>query len=315
MALLPPAYLLSVIVTPPERRYSEPDADNDRWDGFAFRDDDIVISAPSKSGTTWTQLLVALLVFDGPEFPAPLSRLSPWMDQKIRSRADVHEMFDAQTHRRFIKTHTPLDGIPYSDQLTYVCVGRDPRDAAVSMIHHGANMVRDRFHELIAAQQEEPVPEPEERPEFVESDYFDRFIDSDDDEPDWTLRFLSHHYRTFWEHRQAANVDLFHFSDYLRDLPSEIVRLGSHLGVTVDDRRAKELAEEAAIERIRGRAGDVAPEAHVGLWKDTSAFFRSGSAGEWRERMSIEQQDRYTRRSAELMPPGLARWVHHGRLG
>ena len=157
-----------MIVTSPEQRYAERDADNARWEGFEFRPGDIIISAPSKSGTTWTQLLVALLVFDGPEFPAPLSKLSPWMDQMIRSKEEAHAMFGAQTHRRFIKTHTPLDGVPRGEDLTYVCVGRDPRDAAVSMIHHGANMRRERFRELVAPQHDEPLPEPVERPEFVE---------------------------------------------------------------------------------------------------------------------------------------------------
>ena len=302
-----------MIISPPERRYSEPDADNNRWEDFEFRKGDIIISAPSKSGTTWTQLLVALLVFEGPDFPAPLSRLSPWMDQKIRSKDEAHAMFDAQTHRRFIKTHTPLDGVPFAEHITYVCVGRDPRDAAVSMIHHGANLRRDRFRELIA-NHHDPLPEREDR-EFVESDYFDRFIDGDEDGADWTMQFLAHHYRTFWERRALPNVGLFHFSDYLSDLPSEIVRLGEHLGIEVDIAQAEKLAGQAAIERIRVRAGDVAPEAHVGLWKDTSAFFRSGSAGEWRERMTPEQQVRYKDRIARLFEPDLATWVHHGRLG
>ena len=301
-----------MIVKPPEVRYAEHDADNARWEGFEFRPGDIIISAPSKSGTTWTQLLVALLVFDGPEFPAPLSKLSPWMDQMIRSKEDAHAMFVEQSHRRFIKTHTPLDGVPSSDEITYVCVGRDPRDAAVSMVHHGANMRRDRFRELVAPQREEPLGEADERPPFVESEYFDRFIGGDDDRPGWTLKFLSRHYRTYWDRRYRENVELFHFCDYLADLPAEIARLAGHLGVNIDPERALQLADEAAIDRIRGRAGDVAPEAHVGLWKDTSAFFRSGSAGEWTDRMTLEQQQRYQSRVEELFEPDLARWVHRG---
>lgn len=302
-----------MLLSRPERRYSEPDADSGRWEGFDFRDGDIIISAPSKSGTTWTQLLVALLVFDGPEFPAPLSLLSPWMDQKIRSKEEAHAIFANQTHRRFIKTHTPMDGVPYGEPISYVCVGRDPRDAAVSMIHHGANMRRERFRELIATHHE-PLPEREQR-EFVESDYFDRFIDADEDRPDWAVKFLAHHYQTFWDRRHLANVELFHFSDYLADLPGEVMRLAGHLRIAIDTAYAERLADEAAIERIRARAGDVAPEAHVGLWKDTAAFFRSGSAGEWRERMSPEQQRRYDERVGHLFEPALAKWVHLGRHG
>ena len=46
---------------------------------------------------------------------------------------------EAQTHRRFIKTHTPLDGIPSDPAVTYICVGRDPRDMGLSMDRHIGN--------------------------------------------------------------------------------------------------------------------------------------------------------------------------------
>src|SRR5436305_1286897 len=102
------------------RRYAAGDADNARWDGFELRPGDIVISTPSKCGTTWTQQLCALLVFDGPDLPAPLSDLSPWLDQKTRTVDEVHRMLGAQPHRRFIKTHSPLDGVPDHPEVTYL---------------------------------------------------------------------------------------------------------------------------------------------------------------------------------------------------
>src|SRR5258708_34635291 len=102
--------------------------DNTRFEHFAFRPSDIVISTPPKCGTTWTQMLCALLIFDGPEFPLPLSGLSPWFDQTIRPLDELNEMYEAQSHRRFIKTHTPLDGLPIRADVTYLVVGRDPRD-------------------------------------------------------------------------------------------------------------------------------------------------------------------------------------------
>lgn len=59
------------------RRYRSVVADSARWEGFQFRDGDIVISTPPKCGTTWTQMLVALLVFGSPDLPRPLAELSP----------------------------------------------------------------------------------------------------------------------------------------------------------------------------------------------------------------------------------------------
>lgn len=79
------------------REYREPDADNGRWEGFEFRPGDVIVDAPSKSGTTWTQLLAALLIFDGPDFPEPIGRMSLWMEQRTRPVTEAHATFAAQT--------------------------------------------------------------------------------------------------------------------------------------------------------------------------------------------------------------------------
>src|SRR6476646_9245064 len=122
------------------RRYRNLIFDSQRWEGFQFRDDDIVISTPSKCGTTWMQMQCALVLFQDPALPAPLTRLSPWIDIQTETRESVVSVLEAQSHRRFIKTHTPLDGIPWDDRVLYITVGRDPRDVALSWDNHMGNL-------------------------------------------------------------------------------------------------------------------------------------------------------------------------------
>src|SRR3954449_9489406 len=81
-------------------RYQTSFTDSARWDGFVFRPGDIVISTPAKCGTTWLQMLCALLIFDGPAFPAPLGHLSPWLDMCNRPLDEMTAALAAQTHRR-----------------------------------------------------------------------------------------------------------------------------------------------------------------------------------------------------------------------
>ena len=121
------------------RRYEASMYDSNRWDGFELRPGDIIISTPPKCGTTWTQMICALLILQEPELPLPLDTLSPWIDMVTRARTDVFADLEAQTHRRFIKTHTPLDGIPSDPAVTYICAGRDPRDVGLSMDRHIGN--------------------------------------------------------------------------------------------------------------------------------------------------------------------------------
>lgn len=120
-------------------------ADNARWDGFQFRADDIVISTPGKCGTTWVQMICALLVFGDPKLPRRLSELSPWVDMQTDSVDNVFASLADQEHRRFIKSHRPLDGLPYDKRVTYITVGRDCRDVAISWENHGANSNFDAF--------------------------------------------------------------------------------------------------------------------------------------------------------------------------
>ena len=287
---------------------------SERWNGFAFRDGDIVISTPPKCGTTWMQMQCAVLLFRTPDLPAPLSQLSPWMDMNTRPLAEVHADLEAQTHRRFIKTHTPLDGVPIVDEVRYLCVGRDPRDAAISMLHHADNMDRIAFARLLTADARPGDEPPKPRPDLTFEERIDRFIDGDDF-PGWNLRFLAHHYMTFWEQRGRENVALFHFDDYRRGLPAEIQRMAAHLEIEVSPERAAELADETDIERVRSRAADVAPEAHLGVWKDTTRFFRSGKSRQWEDEFTAEQQERYEALVAELVPEDLAAWMHGGWAG
>src|SRR3954466_10414409 len=132
-------------------RYVSDDDDSGRWDGFPFRRGDIVISTRSKSGTTWMQMICALLVLRTPRLPAPLGELSPWLDWLVRPADEVYAALAAQEHRRFIKTHTPLDGVPADAGVFYIVVGRHPLDMAVSLYHQIENIDRVRLQELTGA--------------------------------------------------------------------------------------------------------------------------------------------------------------------
>jgi len=94
------------------RRYEAGMYDSSRWDGFELRPGDIISSTAPKCGTTWTRMICALLMLQEPGLPVPLDTLSPWTGMVTRARTGVFADLEARTHRRFIKTRTPLDQIP-----------------------------------------------------------------------------------------------------------------------------------------------------------------------------------------------------------
>jgi aryl sulfotransferase len=299
------------------KRYRTLLSDSSLWTGFRFRAGDIVISPPPKCGTTWLQMLCALLVFDTEELDRPLTEISPWLDAVFDDHDAVVATLEAQQHRRFIKTHTPLDGLVFDERATYICLGRDPRDVAVSYAQSMANLDRDTFAGALAAaghgsgDVEPPPADPVER--------FWRWADgdarTDQRGAGATLARLVHHVQTYWDRRDHPQVALFHYGDLVADLPGQLRRLASTLSIEVSDERLEDLAAAASFERMRARANELAPGVNRRLWRDNRAFFRSGSNGQWRDLLCPSDLVRYRNRIAELAPPDLVEWLHAGWLG
>jgi aryl sulfotransferase len=300
-------------------RYRSLVADNARWDGFQFRDDDIIISTPPKCGTTWTQMICGLLIFGTPDFDRPLDLISPWLEQTVRPLEAVVADLEAQTHRRFIKSHTPLDGLPFDERVTYITVGRDPRDVAISMAHHFDNMDFEAFLSLIdgaVGLQTMADVMPTEMAE-VPTSTRERFWQWADDTtmPGQSvsgLRSTIHHLETFWDARHRPNVVLLHYNDLCADLEREIRRLAERLGLDAAD--AGRLAEAASFDAMRRRAKDVAPNSTETIWLDANAFFHSGTTGQWQDVLDAADLQRYAIRTAEMGPADFLDWVHRGRL-
>lgn len=301
------------------RRYRSFGFDSFRWKRFPFRPDDIVISTPPKSGTTWMQMMCALLIFQRTSFDQPLTRISPWLEALTEPLDSVLRMLDAQTHRRFIKAHLPFDGLPHDSNVKYICVGRDPRDVAVSWIHHEANIDLERLinlriaavglddlHELPPLRQ---LPsDPRRRFRYWVDEPADRQSPS-------SLAMTLHHLATFWSERDETNVALFHYNDMSHDLDGEMRRLATFLEVDVPDPKWDELVEAASFANMRARSKHLTPEVTQGFVNPNN-FFRRGSSGEWREFLRTDSdRHHYDARVAELADPDLTHWAHSGWTG
>jgi hypothetical protein len=291
-------------------RYVSADEDSARWDGFPFRAGDIVISTRSKSGTTWVQMICALLIFQTPELPEPLATLSPWLDTLSAPKADVYARLETQQHRRFIKSHTPLDGIPLDDRATYLVVARDPLDLAVSLYHQGDNIDRTRLRELIGASEPaQPAGPPKPRAPLHE--WLLGWIDKDvspREEMD-SLPGVMWHLRDAWVRRAEPNIVLLHYDDLLRDLDGEMRRLATRLDIAVPEPLWPSLVDAATFTTMRARAADVLPD-RSGILKDPAAFFRRGASGSGRETLTTAEVAHYQERVAAMAPPDLLAWLH-----
>ena len=290
-------------------RYQSPEEDSGRWLDFPFRDGDIVISTRSKTGTTWVQTICALLIFQTPELPAPISQLSPWLDHLITPREEVYARLAAQQHRRVIKTHTPLDGIPLDPGASYIVTARHPLDTAVSLYHQGNNLDRAKIRALTG----EPEPTTPAAPRKPLHDWLLAYI------APWIVRShpredldslpgLMWHLSDAWARRHEPNVMLAHYDDLSADLEGQMRRIAGRLGVSVPEQTWPALVHAATFEAMKNSAARLVPTA--GILKSNAAFFRRGTSGAGQEVLSDTEIAAYHARAAELAPSDLLGWLH-----
>jgi len=300
----------------PERlhSYQTPVSDSDRWDAFRHRAGDVIVCTAPKCGTTWTQMICALLVHQTPDLPQPLTRLSRWIERVAEPIEAVDAEFAAQPFRRVLKSHTPLDGLPYFEDAAYVFCGRDPRDAFLSLIDHFANLSPKTLAESLARA---GFPDAGALPFPSEPNAFFAIWQTMGAYP-WMedgLPLVSPSYmaRTFWAWRHLPNIHFLHYTDLTSNLDAEMRRLSACLGIAVDETLWPRLVEAASFSAMKAAADAVAPGAHLGEWQRNDDFFARARNGEWRQVLSPESQALYERLSAERLEPALKRWLEGGR--
>ena len=288
--------------------------DSSRWSRFESRPDDVIISTPPKCGTTWMQQLVGMILLDRVDFGA--STVSPWLDVQVTSEDEVFQKLAEQSHRRFIKTHTPLDGIPRHGSWTYVVVFRHPLDAALSMRDHSINIDGDQFRSMFEAVTGEPLPAPTTTPPEDPEEFLRYWISHDDDPkgavPQGLFGFATS-LNAAWSLRNEPNVHLFHYDDLWHDLDGQMARLAEILGVELDSARRGRFVEAATLDSMRARAQEMAPSASGRqMWRDPAAFFKSGGRREWPTMLTAQEVEDVADRLESMVGPDAARWAFQG---
>jgi aryl sulfotransferase len=298
------------------RTYQNHHLDSTRWDRFTPRPGDVIISTSYKSGTTWMQRIVSLLLFGPGRLPAAMGELSPWVDMRLPPLEPMIERVERQEHRRFVKSHLPLDALPFFPEAHYIWVARDTRDVFMSLWNHYRSHT-DSFYETIAAGEYEGSPFP--RCPVNARDFWRSWISRAwfPWEPDgWP--YWSHHYHaaSFWPYRQLPNLLAVHYNDLQADLPGQMRRVAGFLGIAVPEEDWPARVEAARFhsmreEAIREEAETLRPDAPR-IWKDGMAsFFYKGTNGRWRDVLTHEDLALYER-AVTALEPELRAWLEGG---
>lgn len=318
---------MATLLRAPQRVVRTPVADSRRWEGFEPRNDDIVIGTFAKCGTTWTQRIVDLLVFQSTDV-RPFGSMSPWLDSTLFAPVeDDLETLRAQTHRRYIKSHLPFDALPVWDTVKYIHVGRDGRDARLSWQNHEQGFTPEFRAQIgakaraLAQEQGEtpggPPPRAPENPRDYLVQWFDeletQLEDSGKSNPtSFGLKFFGFE-ATYWQERHRPNLLFVHYNDLKEDLAGEMRRIADFLEIAVPEKLMPSLVEAACFESMKKDGDALFPKLQDIFDRGADRFINRGLSGRWREYLGAEDIARYEAIMARASTPGLAAWLEGGR--
>lgn len=295
------------------RTYANHHLDSARWQRYRPRAGDVVVATSLKSGTTWMQAIVLNLLF-GPEAAPSPAEASPWLDFRLRPFEEMLARLEAQTHRRVLKSHLPLDGLPFHPEVRYVVVARDARDVFMSLYNHYANYTPEMYRALGENWDGAPLPPCPDDPRTFWRSWITRgwFPWESEGYPFWGNL---HHTATWWRFRHLPNVLLVHYADLQRDLEGEIGRVAARLELSPSEATIAAVAEAVSFDAMKRRAAEIAPWANGRLAGGPDAFIYKGTNGRWRGVLEAEDLELHDAALARVLPEACAAWLQQGRGG
>ncbi len=301
------------------RTYLNHHLDSSRWEVYQPRSDDVVVTTSYKCGTTFTQqILYNLLVentFEMDEFPA-LIPVSPWVDARFFPvpKPQLGAYLESLPDRRFLKSHLPLDGLPYYEEVKYIVVGRDPRDVFMSLVnHYGA--YTDDFYQRLNDGSGEPMPRYDGDISSLWRSWISRgwFDWEQEGYPFWGNMA---HTQSYWPYRDLPNILFMHYADMLRDLPATVQEIADFIEHKIAPGELDKIVQAVSFKRVKEQAvvSSSQPVQGFQAFKGGSAtFINKGTNGRWADVLSSEDLALYESTRDKVLSPDCAAWLERGK--
>jgi aryl sulfotransferase len=306
-----------MLIAMPTKEVRSWTTDSRRWAHFKPRPGDIVIATAPKCGTTWTQQIASLLIFQDPG-PRDIQNTSPWIDFRLPPVDAVMPIIEAQTHRRFLKSHLPFDALPVYDEVKYIHVARHGLDAFMSWHNHTSHYsplaIEMQSKAGLADEtigRPKPLPDPSPHVQFavwMTEGPQARLVD---DAPASNFFDME---RSWWGERKRKNVLLVHYNDMKADLEAEMRRMAAFLDIEIAGKVWPGLVAAAKFEFMREHGATLMPRAAQSWDKGHERFINQGTNERWREALTADDIAHYHERARRELSPSCADWVARGRL-
>lgn len=306
------------VETPQRTRvYQNHHLDSTRWDLYEPREGDVIVTTSYKAGTTWTQQILYQFFHGRKQKPPPFDEVTPWPDARFRPppREELAAALEALESPRILKSHLPLDGLPYYPEVRYLVVARDPRDVFMSFYNHYSGYTELAMSLMNAPDiVGDPLPRCPEDPRELWQSWITRgwFEWESEGYPFWANLG---HTGSYWPFRALPNFHFLHYADMLEDLPAAVREIADFVGVDLSEEDHARAVEATTFENAKAKA--VAAETASGLKSrifegGADRFFFKGTNGRWKGVLNDADLELYEAAKRRVLTPDCARWLEEG---
>ena|SRR5215216_4671189 len=231
---------------------------------FLVKDRDVFIVTYPRSGTTWTEQMVHLLVNKGEQGAKRLTDAVPWLETLPHRPHGMIEFLKTMPEPRLFTSHLPYSLMPPFNTTTakIIYVARNPKDVAISTYFHNQSKLGY---------------------EGTWEEHLQLFMNDD-------VGFGPYfeHILAWWQASQSDEHILFmKYEDMKHDHAGTVARLASFLGLEVDSQLIDTIVTLSSFQSMKSNA--TTNFEWIPQKADKPKHFRKGDIGDWRNYFSTEQ--------------------------
>ncbi|XP_049615528.1 sulfotransferase 1A1-like [Syngnathus scovelli] len=249
----------------------------DAVSGFCPDPSDLLIVSFPKSGTTWTQEIVDLLLHNGDAESArraPIVKRQAFLESpSFLLKQSSLDLLKEMTPPRVIKTHLPLQLCPvgfWENKCKTIYVARNAKDTLVSFYHfRGMNKMG---------------PEADSWENFIHKFMSGELV--------WGSWY--DHVKGYWEVREERNILYLFYEDMKENPTREIKRIMNYLNLSLPDDIISRIAELTTFKNMKENPMvnySFIPN-HI-FDQSISTFIRKGEVGDWKNHFTPEQSAKF----------------------
>lgn len=231
---------------------------------FVVKDGDVFVVTYPRSGTTWTEQIVHLLVNNGRQGEQRLTDAVPWLETLPHRPNGMIEFLKTMLSPRLFTSHLPYSLMPDVRATTakIIYVARNPKDVAISTYFHNQSKLGY---------------------EGSWEEYFQLFMHSD-------VGFGPYfdHVLPWWQASQHDGHILFmKYEDMKQDPAGNVAKIGSFLEREADPQLIDMVVTLSSFQSMK--SNEVTNFEWIPQRADKPKHFRKGDIGDWINYFSAEQ--------------------------